>query len=44
MKYLIKKYRKRADLALIPHYEKTIKILSKEITDLQDRPDDTKLE
>ncbi|CAK70738.1 unnamed protein product (macronuclear) [Paramecium tetraurelia] len=44
LKYLIKKYRKRADLALIPHYQKTLNILEKETTELQSRPDDTKME
>lgn len=34
LKYLIKKYKNRADLALLPHYKKTKDILSKELSEL----------
>lgn len=39
MRYLMKKYRTRADLALLPHYKKTKDILLKELAELQNRPD-----
>lgn len=44
MRYLMKKYRTRADLALLPHYKKTRDILQKELSELQNRPDYPKKE
>ena len=44
LRYLMKKYRNRADLALLPHYKKTKDILQKELAELQNRADFPKKE
>jgi hypothetical protein len=44
MRYLIKRYRYRTNLALLPHLKKIKDILTKELHELQNRPDFPKKE